>query len=149
MSENTASTPPEALGFVARMRASATLLTALTGLVIAVGAAVKPRDDSATRESYDTLAKAVQEISRENETQHDDLVALKAYLDGFVRASSSSGSAGSLGLSKGDAGVPTTPSAAASASAALLPPSSPKLAEKPKPVNPPPFREVREKADLH
>lgn len=147
------STPPEARGFVARMKASATLLTAVTGLVIAVGAAVKPRDDSATRESYDTLAKSVQDIGRENETQHDDLVALKAYLDGFLRASSVNSGQWSV---RADAGAtpsapssaPSSPNAAAASAAPPLP-ASPKLADKPKPVTPPPFREIREKADLH
>lgn len=132
-------------GFVARVKASATLLTAITGLILAVAAVVKPRDDSATRESYEVLSKAVQAISAENESQHDDLVALKAYVDGFVRGA---------GAPKVEASSsPVSSSSPASSSSVTIavvhPPPSPKLADKPKPVNPPTFREVREKADLH
>jgi hypothetical protein len=142
------STPPEARGFVARVKASVTLLTAITGLVVATGAILKPRDDTATRESYDTLAKAVQEIGKENETQHDDLVALKAYVDGFVRGAGASKiepTPASSGPAASTGSAPTPP--ALVSIAVVRTPPSPTLADKPKPVNPPTFREVREKAE--
>ena len=63
MTDSTAS----ARGFVARARGLATLLAALAGLVTAVGAYRKPRDDSATKAAYETLAVSIDVLSDEHE----------------------------------------------------------------------------------
>lgn len=63
-----------------------TLVTALTALVAAIGAAFKPQDQTSTKMSYETLAKAVQEASAATARNHDDLVALRSYLEGYMEA---------------------------------------------------------------
>jgi hypothetical protein len=80
-SSRSSSVPPEAKGFVARMKSLATLATALAALIAAGGALLKPADKAAAKASYDTLSLAVKDISEENAKNHDELVKLHAYLD--------------------------------------------------------------------
>lgn len=79
------STPPAAKGFATRIKSIAVLVTAVAGLVTAVASHLKPRDDSATKASYDALSDELKKLSEETGKQHDDLVSLKSYFDGYMR----------------------------------------------------------------
>jgi hypothetical protein len=146
-------------------RAAAALITSIAGLIVAIGAIAKPRDDSATRESYETLSKAVKDLGAESERQHDDLVSLRAYLDGFLRGAGSpvtrpmpAPSASGVSASPGAAAIRPAPvtlvgaldggaEPASSVAIAIVPsPPPPPLAARPRPVEPPSFDEVRAKA---
>lgn len=133
------------------------LIIAITALVAACSSFFKPRDDRATETSYETVNKSLKDLSDENQRQHDDLVALRAYIDGVVHGSVPStreADAGSLdagpGLDAGSyastvLGPVATPHASATAHALASPPV---LAPRPKPVSPPSFAKVKKEADL-
>jgi hypothetical protein len=80
------SIPPEAKGFVARVKSMATLLTAMAALVAGLGAMFKPQDQTATKSSYEELRTSVKELAKAADDNHDDLMALRAYLDGYANA---------------------------------------------------------------
>jgi len=124
------------------------LIIAITALVAACSSFFKPRDDRATETSYETVNRSLKDLSDENQRQHDDLVALRAYIDGVVH--------GNVPPShEADAGAPldagsyasmtlATPHASATAHALASPPV---LAPRPKPVSPPSFAKVKKEAD--
>ena len=56
----------------------ATLIVALAGLITAIGAAVKP--ETSARKSYDELSKGIEQISRDNERNHQELEQVRTYL---------------------------------------------------------------------
>jgi hypothetical protein len=97
-----------------------TRLGALSALVIAIGGIittfVKPPDHSATKAAYEELSKAIEQLNVQNKSDHDDIVALRAY----------------VALKEGQplfsAPVPTTPPAGAGA--------GPSRASKPAAVKP-------------
>lgn len=60
------------------------LITALTALVAGVAAVVKPQDESGTKASYETLSKALQEATEASAQNHDDIVALRSYIEGVM-----------------------------------------------------------------
>jgi hypothetical protein len=63
-----------------------TLVTALTALVAGIGAIAKPQDQTSTKASYEVLSKAIQDNSTATARNHDDLVALRSYLEGYTQA---------------------------------------------------------------
>jgi hypothetical protein len=130
------------------------LIIAITALVAACSSFFKPRDDRATETSYEAISKSLKDLSDENERQHDDLVALRAYIDGVVHGSvpsSSSGYAMGTGtVSDAGAGL----DAGSAVSTATRPPVTPRalaeppvLAPRPTPVSPPSFAKVKKAAD--
>lgn len=56
----------------------ATLIVAIAGLITAIGAAVKP--ETSARKSYDELSKGIEQISRDNERNHQELEQVRTYL---------------------------------------------------------------------
>ena len=130
------------------------LIIAITALVAACSSFFKPRDDRATEPSYETINKSLKDLSDENQRQHDDLVALRAYIDGVVHGSvppSHEADAGapldagaSLDASAYASMTLATPHASATAHALASPPV---LAPRPKPVSPPSFAKVKKEAD--
>lgn len=109
------SIPPEAKGFVARMKSMAVLLTAVTALVAALGTMFKPPDLTATKSGYEELRQSVKELNKATDQNHDDLVTLRAYLEGYANANRANG-----------LGVPSAvaANAATAAASASSPPTS-------------------------
>lgn len=64
-----------------RLKASATLIVAITGLIAAIGSWFKPADQTVPKASYETLAGAIIEISKQARDNHDGNLALKEYVD--------------------------------------------------------------------
>ena len=62
---------------VARLKAGATLATAVAGLATAV---FKPADTTATRAAYQQTVLAVEKLNAAAERNHDDIVALRGYV---------------------------------------------------------------------
>jgi hypothetical protein len=139
---------------VARIKSLATLIASITGLVVATSAMLKPRDDRATQQSYETLAREMKELNEDNQQQHDDLVSMRAYLDGYLR--------GTVPLDTrivmADAGAPDAQAQAQTQDAAaavhhatetvIRLPKPPVLAPRPKALAPPSFAKVKGQADL-
>lgn len=61
------------------------LIMALTTMMMSGKAYFSPNEPSA-RKSYDLLAKALEAEAKSNAQNHDDLVALRAYLDGYIKS---------------------------------------------------------------
>jgi outer membrane murein-binding lipoprotein Lpp len=135
-----------------RLKSLTALVIAITALVAACSSFFKPRDDRATQESYDTLAQEIKALNAENQRQHDDLVAMRAYIDGVVHGdvpatrTADAGADAASAATSADAGAPMSavaPHLTASAHT-LAPP--PVLAPRPKSAQPPTFAKVKEKA---
>ena len=59
-------------------------IAAFVAVIAAIASWLKPQDNTVTKASYDTLSKEVKQISDQTIKNHDDLIATKAYLDGFT-----------------------------------------------------------------
>jgi hypothetical protein len=136
----------------------ATVLTALAGLLTAGHAAMKPRDDTATKATYEQLTIEINALSKTVIEQHASLVALRAYVDGLTRAGLDRGegiglgSVGTLGHGAGSGrlgGAPKRPAASAPKAASAPPPMPPPPMPPPPPVAeakasaPPSFDELK------
>ena len=77
---------PEAQSFYLRAKSVATLVTALTALILAVSGILRPQDQTVTKAVYSELAEATKRNSLQIQHQHDDLTALRAWLEGYEKA---------------------------------------------------------------
>jgi hypothetical protein len=66
--------------WVARAKAWGTVIAAVGGLVTALSAFLKPRDDSATKAAYLELAKGQEGLSTDVQSLHTDVAALRGYI---------------------------------------------------------------------
>jgi hypothetical protein len=89
------------------------LLMAGAAFVTSVGASLKSCDHSVTENAYSTLTTGIQKVTDAEQQNHQDIVALRAYLDGLSRNP----------LSVVDAGAPM-PAPTTAASFAPPPPMS-------------------------
>jgi hypothetical protein len=131
------STPPEAKSFVTKAKSAALVLTAAAGLVAAIAANVKPRDDSATKAGYEALSKDIKKLSRESGKLHDDMVQLRAYVDGYMRAKPDIALPVSSGLKPAPVIVVAAPS--------KKPPAPPDLGPRPPEADPAAFEDITPK----
>jgi hypothetical protein len=67
-----------------RIKASATLIVAISGLIAALAAWFKPADQSIPKASYEALSDSIKEISKQVRENHDDNLALKGFVDGSL-----------------------------------------------------------------
>jgi hypothetical protein len=114
------SDPPKDV-HASRLKYLGTLVAAVAALVTAVGAYLKPQDHSVNKASYEELSKVIKELSDESEKNHDDIVALRGYVEGAVSRNS-----GPLPVTVQDAGSASLSRDAGTAFAYVqLPPPSP------------------------
>lgn len=132
------STPPEAKTFVAKAKSAALVITAAAGLVAAITAHTKPRDDSATKASYEALAKDIKKVSQETGKLHDDVVALRAYVDGYMRAKPD------IALPAGSSSRPSAP-VVVIATVTKKAPAPPDLGARPPEADPAAFEDIAPK----
>lgn len=129
------SVPPSAKGFVARAMGVKELILALSGLAVAIASIFKPQDHSTTKAAYEELSKDVQEVSSATQKNHDDLTALRGYLDG-LRGTTLVAST----LVSATATMPSFPThPPASAASLAKPPMPPFIGPRPTAVKPPTF----------
>jgi hypothetical protein len=124
-----------------RLKAWTNFIATAAALLVAAAAILKPQDHSTARASYDELKKAVDENSQNDRRNHEDLVALRNYMDGYLKGA---GAATSLPSSMP---VPSTSGSARAippAPVATMPPL-PVLHPEPKPHNLPDFDAVMKK----
>jgi len=68
-----------------RYKGLASLLIAAAAFITAMAAIFKPQDKTDTKATYNELKAAVEQNSREDQQNHDDLIALRNYLDGYFK----------------------------------------------------------------
>lgn len=126
------SSPPGSRSFVARVMGVKELILAITSLIVAVTSIVVPASHKVTQSAYEELSKDVREVSSATMRNHDDIVALRGYLDGLRGTTLV---------------VPNTPIASASMAAMLVskPPMPPFVGPKPTAQNPPSFDHIKSK----
>ena len=113
------SDPPKDV-HASRLKSLGTLVAAVAALVTATGAYFKPQDHSVNKASYEELSKVIKDLSDESDKNHDDIVALRGYLEGVSRNS------GPLPVTVHDAGTAGLPKDAGTAIAYVqLPPPGP------------------------
>jgi hypothetical protein len=84
----TKSDPPPSKGkyLIDRLNAYRNIILATAALATAIGSWLKPTDTTATKQSFDWTTQKVQELSKNDVQMHDDIVALRAYLEGMRAA---------------------------------------------------------------
>lgn len=150
---------------IEKLKHAGSVATALAAIVAAVFSYLETRETSrrqsqVSRESYETLAQMVKELSAQNKKQHDDLTSMKGYVDGVIASvrgkaqdqeavasnGSGNGSPGPASPASGTSKKPKRPAGAAAPVPLPPPPPSPALAKGPDAVEPPPFQQVQQKA---
>ncbi len=92
-----------------KIRSLAALVLAATSLLATLGTFIKTCDHSVTENAYETLSQGIQKAQDDQRQNHEDIVAIRSYLEGLSRAP--------LLPSIGDAGVVVLPVPSTSASA--------------------------------
>lgn len=97
------SDPPKDV-HASRLKSLGTLIAALAALVTATGAYFKPQDHSVSKVTYEELTKSIKELSDEGDKNHDDIVALRGYIEGTLAKRSE---AIPVTVQSADGGAPT------------------------------------------
>lgn len=71
-------------GLVSKIKSVATLITAVSALLAALGSYMKEPDTTASSKSYDVLISEIRTLSEENQRQHDMIMGLRGALDHIV-----------------------------------------------------------------
>jgi hypothetical protein len=120
LEEETTMDPAKRDVWVARAKAWGTVVAALGGLATAVGAILKPRDDSATKQAYVELAAGQEKLNSAVQGLASDLAGLRGYVaakEGQPLLPGPPEAPPTL-----DAGSPTAPTPKPAARAAAAPP---------------------------
>lgn len=72
---------PEARSTALKLKSLANVIATVAALVVGIGGFFKPQDQSVTKAAYQELSTAVKKLSEDNAKNHDDIVALRAYLE--------------------------------------------------------------------
>jgi len=88
--ESTKSEPPTKRGrhFVDKLNAYRNIILAVAALATAVGSWFKPTDTTTVKQSFDWTTEKVQELSKNDVQMHEDIAALRAYLEGMKNSGS-------------------------------------------------------------
>jgi hypothetical protein len=147
------SVPPGTLGLKrVPTRYYVAAIVAFTTLATSLNAKFSPNETSA-RKSYDVLANAIQEQGKQLQQMHDDQVALRAYVDGYVQYANSSHtvtvSSAASPTDRPYAAVPVPSGATLKITPVVKPaPPPPTNAVKPTGFQPPSYKSVTGKEDL-
>ncbi len=82
------SDPPDKSRLVDRLNAYRNVVLAVAALATAVGSWFRPTDTTATKQSFDWTTAQVELLSKNDVQMHDDIVAIRAYLEGMKAAAS-------------------------------------------------------------
>ena len=88
-SKGSSSNPPKNApswlkNFVVWAHASRHLLTALAAVLVALAALLRPQDHTVTKNSYETTAQGIAKVEDEIRKNHEDIVALRSYIEGVM-----------------------------------------------------------------
>jgi hypothetical protein len=81
------SDPPKDV-HASRIKSVGTLVAAIAALIAALGAWFKPQDQSINKATYEELSKVLKELADAQDKNHDDIVALRGYVEGTVAKNS-------------------------------------------------------------
>lgn len=136
-----------------RARVYVELAIAATGLLVAITAYIKP--ETSSRKTYDVLARQLEKQSEDIAKTHDDIVGLRNFMDGYIRAQAERGTTVKVEpVPSASAAAPVLPAPATSATKVVKvvalepPPSPPALNERPGTFAPPAYARVTGKEDL-
>ena len=74
--------------FIERANAMKGIILAISALAASAASFFKPPDVSAAKNSFEHTSKQIETISAVSIQNHDDIVALRGYLEGYVKAQS-------------------------------------------------------------
>ncbi len=69
-----------------RLKSWANIIATTAALIAGVAGILKPQDQTAGRQSYNELKSAIEQSSKDDRQNHDDIVALRNFLDGYLNA---------------------------------------------------------------
>ena len=69
-----------------KLRSLAALILASTSLLATLGTFIKTCDHSVTQNAYETLSQGIQKAQDDQRQNHEDIVAIRSYLEGLSRA---------------------------------------------------------------
>lgn len=69
-----------------RLKHVATIATAVAAIVTSLVALLREPREPRARASYDLLAKKVEELQAAQKQQHDDTVAMRGYVEGYLKS---------------------------------------------------------------
>lgn len=69
-----------------KLRSLAALILSCASLIATLGTFIKTCDHSVTQNAYNELSTNITQLSNDAKQNHDDLVALRGYLDGLAHA---------------------------------------------------------------
>lgn len=69
-----------------RLKEVGTIATAVAAVVTSVVALVREHPEPKAEKSYDVLQEKVVELQASSKKQHEDLLELRGYLDGYLRS---------------------------------------------------------------
>lgn len=69
-----------------RLKHVGAIATALAAIVTSLVALLRDPPEPRARASYDVLAKKVEELQASQKQQHDDNVALRGYIEGYLKS---------------------------------------------------------------
>lgn len=70
-----------------RIKMWANVISTAAALIIAIAAAIKPPDGGAAEQVYQENVRQIQLLHEEQVKQHEDIMALRRYLDDYLRSS--------------------------------------------------------------
>jgi len=73
-------------GFAVRAKSVSTVIASVTALIVAVGGLLRKPEEPAARATYEEMGQSVKELTEAATRNHDDIVALRGYVDGVSRS---------------------------------------------------------------
>ena len=67
-----------------KIKSAAGMVAAVVALITSLWNAFKPQDNTVNKVTYETLSKEMKQVSEQTLKNHDDMLAIKGYLDGFT-----------------------------------------------------------------
>lgn len=131
----------DAQSFALRVKSLATLMAAVTALVVAVSGYFKKPAEPAAKATYNELSEGLKDLSDQIGKNHDDILATRNFFDGWMKAQSVYQVAVADTIPPANSsGIPATHSTARPVSKPRLappkPPAPPDLGDKPPPWRP-------------
>jgi hypothetical protein len=67
-----------------KIKAAAGMTAAIIALVTSLWNAFKPQDNTVNKATYEVLSKEIQKVSDQTVKNHDDMLSIKSFFDGFT-----------------------------------------------------------------
>jgi hypothetical protein len=143
--ESSDSTPPSKKP--SKMRDLATLISAVTAMIVAIGSYFRPQDHTVTQKSYETCVDGIAKIQDAEQKNHDDIANLRGFVEGYTHGHvpfAEPSFEGKSSSSSPTTSPTTSPSTSTMKTVDVLLDANEPPAQHPKPApwNPPPFSAI-------